>query len=254
MSPAAEGQPAARRTALVTGAGSGIGAAVTRRLAADGLRVIAADLPSGQQALAEISAESEHVIAEKLDVRDVSAIRQLAASLGERGTAVDVLVNSAGVNRPELALDLTEEDWDLVVSTNLRGTFFCCQTFGRGMIERGWGRIINLSSNLGLVGLPRRAAYGASKGGVINLTRDLAIEWAPHAVTVNSVAPGLIQTPMTDKFLEDPEYRRTVIEGTPNQRIGQPADVAGAVSYLSSDDAVHITGHTLVIDGGYSAR
>lgn len=242
---------AAGRVALVTGASSGIGAEIARRLGADGHAV--ALLGRRADAVAEVAASIDGPTLElECDVRDKAAVQEAVdactASLGP----VDVLVNSAGVSSDATAFELSEEDWDRVIDTNLKGTFLLSQACGRGMVERGWGRVVNLASIFSVVGFTGRIAYGSSKGGIAALTRMLAMEWAEHGVTVNAVAPGLIETPMSETRLQDPLYREATLGATPNRRIGQPEDVAGMVSYLVGDEAVHLVGQVIVIDGGFT--
>ncbi len=242
---------AAGRVALVTGAGSGIGAAPARRLAADGHAV--ALLGRRVEAVAEVAASIEGpTVALECDVRDKAAVRGAVEACAAALGPVDVLVNSAGVSSDATAFELTEEDWDRVIGTNLKGTFLLAQACGRGMVERGWGRVVNLASIFSVVGFKGRIAYGASKGGIAALTRMLAMEWAEHGVTVNAVAPGLIETPMSETRLRDPRYREATLGATPNRRVGQPEDVAAMISYLVGDEAAHVVGQVLFLDGGFT--
>jgi NAD(P)-dependent dehydrogenase (short-subunit alcohol dehydrogenase family) len=163
-------------------------------------------------------------------------------------------VNNAGVGTNHDALDVTEDDWDEVLDVNLKGLFFMCQAAGRHMVRAGRGRIVNLSSQAGSVGIVRHAAYCASKGGVEQLTRVLALEWASQGVTVNAVAPTFIRTPGTAERLDDPAFAAGVLERIPLGRVGDPMDVAGAVIYLASDAARLVTGSVLMVDGGWTAQ
>jgi len=151
-------------------------------------------------------------------------------------------------------LDVDEQEWDRVLGVNLKGTFFVTQACARGMLDRHWGRVINVASVLGQFGFRRRAAYGASKGGLINLTRVLAVEWAEHGVTVNAIAPGVTDTPMVASYMRDPSYLEVLLAATPDRRVGQPEDVAAAVSFFASDEAQHTTGQILAVDGGFGAQ
>jgi 2-deoxy-D-gluconate 3-dehydrogenase len=171
----------------------------------------------------------------------------------ERLGPLHILVNNAGINLPRPALEVTEEEWDLVLDTNLKGLFFAAQAAGRRMVERRYGRIVNMASQMGFVGFYFRAAYCASKAGVVNLTRVLAVEWAPYGVTVNAVAPTFVETPMTRGMLEDPWFREEVLRRIPMGRLADPQDVVDAVRYLASDAAAMVTGHTLLVDGGWVA-
>ncbi|HET6792191.1 MAG TPA: SDR family oxidoreductase, partial [Actinomycetota bacterium] len=165
-----------------------------------------------------------------------------------------ILVNNAGLGTNHDALDATEAEWDDLFAVNVRGLFFACQSAGRLMVEQRYGRIVNMASQAGLVGIPRHAAYSASKGAVIALTKVLALEWAPFGVTVNSVAPTFIRTPGTAERLDRPEFLADVLERLPVGRVGTTTDVAGAVIYLASPAAGLVTGTVLVVDGGWTAR
>lgn len=168
--------------------------------------------------------------------------------------ALDVVVNSAGINRPQKALEVTEENWDAVLNTNLKALFFVCQAAGEEMLKRGHGSIINISSQAGSVALPLRAAYCSSKGGVDQLTRTLALEWAPHRVRVNAVAPTFVQTSFTARMFEDDAFKRYVLDSIPMQRLAEPEEVAYAVLFLACDFSEIITGHVLMVDGGWTIK
>ena len=167
---------------------------------------------------------------------------------------IDILVNNAGVNRPQWALDVTEENWDLVMNTNLKALFFCAQTVGRVMIKQKKGKIINISSDAGSVGLLRRAAYCASKGGVNLLTKVLALEWAQYNINVNAIAPAFIKTPLTEPMFEEKGFREYVLGNTPLGRVGEPKDVSGALVFLASEASNYMTGSVMLIDGGWTAH
>ena len=166
---------------------------------------------------------------------------------------VDVLVNNAGVNVPKDALDVTERDWDAVLDVNLKGLFFMSQAVGKRMKEMGGGKIVNMASQNGVVGYYKRAAYCSSKAGVVNLTRVLALEWAQYNINVNAVGPTFVLTPLTQSTFDDPVMRADLLERIPLGRVGQPEDVVGAVVFLASPAASLITGHTLLVDGGWTA-
>jgi len=174
--------------------------------------------------------------------------------VAERFGRLDVLVNNAGLGENHDALDVTEADWDRLMAVNLKGLFFCCQAAARVMLPRGYGRIVNLSSQAGLVGIPRHAVYSASKGGVNQLTRVLALEWSARGVTVNAVAPTFIETPGTRERLAEPAFRASVLERIPAGRVGTIDDVAAAVLYLASPAAGLVTGSVLAVDGGWTAQ
>jgi NAD(P)-dependent dehydrogenase (short-subunit alcohol dehydrogenase family) len=165
-----------------------------------------------------------------------------------------ILVNNAGVGTNHDALDATEAEWDEILDVNLKGLFFACQAAGRHMVERGYGRIVNISSQAGHVGLQRNAAYCASKGGVELLTKVLALEWGPSGVTVNTVAPGFIRTPVNAAELDRREFVDEVIARIPVARVGTPIDVASAVLFLASPAAAFVNGTSIVVDGGWTAQ
>jgi 2-deoxy-D-gluconate 3-dehydrogenase len=166
---------------------------------------------------------------------------------------VDILVNNAGTNRPKPALEVTEEDWDAIYDLNLKGLFFLTQTLVKPMIARKYGRIINIASTMGLVGGPLRTAYSGSKGGVVMLTKGLAVEWAPYNVTVNAVAPAFTRTPLANVLLQRKEFYQDVVSRIPMGRVGEVDDVVGAILFLASDAASWLTGQTIAVDGGWTA-
>ena len=171
----------------------------------------------------------------------------------DRFGQIDILVNNAGINIPKYALDVTEEDWDLVLDINLKGLFFCSQAVGREMVKRKSGKIINISSQMGVIGYYKRAAYCSSKAGVVNLTRVLAIEWAPYGVRVNCIGPTFLRTPLTAPMFADEGYYQEIVDRIPLGDIGKPEDVVGAVVYLASPASDLVTGHALLVDGGWTA-
>jgi 2-deoxy-D-gluconate 3-dehydrogenase len=214
------------RVAIVTGARGGIGSATVLALEAAGAKVTGFD--------------------REVDVSDRSAVERAFAAF-ER---LDILVNAAGVIARGPALDTTSDDWDAVLDVNLKGTFFACQAAARVMSRHGGGCIVNVASELAIAASAGRAAYIASKAGVIGLTRALAVEWAPLGIRVNAVAPGLTRTPMTADLAE--EAREAYRLRAPNQRLGEPADIADVVVFLASDAARHVVGQVLPVDGGFT--
>jgi 2-deoxy-D-gluconate 3-dehydrogenase len=194
------------------------------------------------------------VVIHRVDVTKIGQIHSMVeASLRAFGH-IDILVNNAGVNLPQWAVEVTEEAWDEIIDTNLKGLFFCSQAVGKVMIRQKRGKIINMSSQSGSVGLPQRAAYCSSKGGVDLLTKVLAIEWAKYNVHVNAIAPTYLETPMTKPMLEKEDFRNYVLRNIPLGRVGKPEDVIGAVIYLASDASDMVTGHVLLVDGGWTAH
>jgi NAD(P)-dependent dehydrogenase (short-subunit alcohol dehydrogenase family) len=244
------------QVAMVTGASRGIGHDLVLALAAAGARVAAAVRdPSDADAVVDDAVRAGGEVAGvTLDLTDRASIERAVEETVEAFGRIDILVNNAGLGTNHDALDATEQEWDELFAVNVRGLFFACQSAGRRMVEQRHGRIVNLASQAGLVGIPRHAAYSASKGAVIALTKVLALEWAPFGVTVNSVAPTFIRTPGTAERLDRPEFLADVLERIPAGRVGTTADVAGAVLYLASPAASLVTGTVLVVDGGWTAR
>ena len=244
------------QVALVTGASRGIGRDLVVALAAAGARVGAGVRTEGaaEGVVAEVVDGGGDAAEVRIDLTDRSSIEHGVEAAVERFGRLDILVNNAGLGTNHDALDATEEEWDELFAVNVRGLFFACQSAGRRMVAQRHGRIVNMASQAGLVGIPRHAAYSASKGAVIALTRVLALEWAPFGVTVNSVAPTFIRTPGTAERLDDPAFLADVLERIPAGRVGTTSDVAGAVLYLASPAASLVTGSVLVVDGGWTAR
>lgn len=245
------------QVAIVTGCGSGIGRALAIGLAHAGADVVGTEIPArieAAQSVAEaVGAEGRRGLALPLDVRDLHSIDRTVREAVSQMGRIDILVNNAGINIPRAALELTEEEWDSVLDVNLKGLFFTSQRVAREMVERKRGKIVNIASQNGLVGYYKRAAYCASKAGVVNLTRVLAIEWAPYGINTNAVAPTFILTPLTQSTFDDPVLREDLLKRIPLGRVGQPEDVVGAVVFLSSPAADLVTGHTLLVDGGWTA-
>lgn len=243
------------QVALVTGAGRGLGRACALALAhagadiALGLREVstAADLA------AEIEALGRRVLRLQMDMTRLDQIREAVEQAVAHFGRIDILLNNAGVGPSNPAEQVQEEDFDFTLGVNLKGTFFASQAVGRQMIAQKYGRIINMSSQAGFVALPTESVYCMTKAAINHLTKCLAVEWAPHHITVNAVAPTFIKTPGTEKWLDDPDFKASVIARIPLGRVGEPVDVAGAVVFLASPAASLITGATLLIDGGWTA-
>ncbi len=235
------------RVALVTGSTRGIGRAIAESLANAGARlaVVGRDAERANEAAATVSAESRGY---GCDMGDAKAVAGLVESVERDFGAVDILVNNAGLNRDNLLMRLKDDDWDAVLNTNLRGAFVAMRAATRGMMKRRWGRIINISSVVGVVGNKGQANSAASKAGLIGLTKSVAKELASRNILANVVAPGVIETDMTHAMTD--EAKKTLFTQIPLERLGTPADVANVVTFLSSDLASYITGQVFVVDGG----
>jgi 2-dehydro-3-deoxy-D-gluconate 5-dehydrogenase len=239
-------------TAVVTGASSGLGAASAVALARSGAEVIVGGRDRGraEQVVGEIRAAGGTAEAELADLADAAAANAFADRVLARRERVDILVNAAGVFTRGDAVDVTLEQWDLMMRTNVTSTMLMCQRFGRGMLERGRGKIINFSSTDGFLGVPEQLPYNVSKGAIVQLTRTLGAEWIRRGVNVNAVAPCDFETPMIEPFLGEPEYHDWMMEAIPAGRVGQPRDVVGAVVFLASGASDMMAGHNLLVDGG----
>jgi 3-oxoacyl-[acyl-carrier protein] reductase len=237
----------AGRTALVTGGTRGIGATIAEVLARSGARVAVSgrDASAAQAAASRISDAARGYAC---NVADVGSVNSLVSSVESDFGAVDILVNNAGVTRDNILVRMKDEEWNEVLDTNLRGAFAAIRAVSRGMMKRRWGRIINITSVVGMMGNRGQANYAASKAGLIGLTKAVAREYASRNILVNAIAPGYIETDMTAALGAD--ARESLVRQIPLERLGNTADVANAVAFLASDLASYITGQVLVVDGG----
>jgi 3-oxoacyl-[acyl-carrier protein] reductase len=238
------------RVALVTGASRGIGEAIARRLASEGATVLAAarSTPALDRVVAEISSAGGAARAISLDVCEPASIDAAVKSALEQNGQIDVLVNNAGVSEDNLILRMSREAWDRVLSTNLTGAFLLTQAVVKGMVRRRYGRIVNVTSIVGLMGNAGQANYASAKAGLVGLTKSVARELGSRNVTCNAVAPGFIATAMTDSITA--EARETLSSQIALQRLGSPEDVAAAVAFLASEEASYVTGTVLNVSGG----
>ena len=243
------------KVAFVTGGTSGIGRALVRGLAEAGADVVASSRSRGpvDETAAEIEARGRRTARVTSDVTDRASLEAaLAATVAALGR-VDVLVNCAGRTKRTPTLDVPEEEWDAILETNLTGTLRACQVFGRHMLERGWGRIVNIASLSSFVSLFEVAAYSASKAAVAALTKSLAIEWGPRGVNVNAIAPGVFRTPLNQALLDGTARGQEFLLRTPLKRFGNVEELAGAAVFLASEAASFVNGEVLVVDGGFLA-
>lgn len=245
------------KKAVVSGAGRGIGKAIALGLAEFGCDVglLARTQAELEQTASEIEALGRRAAFVAADLTRVPELYGLASGLAEELGGLDILVNNAGINIPQESTQVTEEAWDQVLNINLKASFFLAQAAGRLMIAQGrGGRIINITSQTGTVALIKRAAYCASKGGLNLVTKVLALEWAPHKILVNAVAPTFIETDFTADMLAEPQFREYALAKNLLKTLGQPEDVVGAVIYLASPAGNLVTGHVLLVDAGWTAH
>ena len=243
------------KTAVITGGGQGIGREITLALSEAGANVVIAqrNLEVAKNLSRELNNKGRHSYATQVDVAKKKDIESFARRVFQAFSKIDILINNAGISEEKNAVDISENEWDRMIDTHLKGTFFCCQTFGRKMIEQGSGTIINISSISGfIVNRPQNHAhYNTAKAAITHLTRCLAAEWSPYNIRVNAIAPGYIRSPMTENALEKPiaeEWRAM----TPMGRIGEAHELRGPVLFLASEASSYVTGSVLLVDGGYT--
>ena len=240
------------KIAIVTGASRGLGQTFARALATAGadLVITSRTLDSLRTFQKEVESLGRRAVPLELDVRNEASIRQMAADAVSAYGRIDILVNNAGCNVRKKALEVTWDDWNLILDTNLRGAFFVAQLVANQMIPSGRGRIINIGSVTSVFGYAGLGPYGASRGGIRQLTMSLAADWGPHGITVNCLAPGWFKTEQNKIMYEDPDWVAYLSERIPLGRPGRPADLEGPIVFLASDASAYITGQTLLVDGG----
>jgi 3-oxoacyl-[acyl-carrier protein] reductase len=239
------------RVALITGAARGIGRAIALALAAPGLTIYLNDVALGEDALAtqrEVEAAGAAARLVEFNVADAGAVAQAVDGIVKESGRLDILVNNAGITRDNIILRLKEDEWDAVLAVNLKGAYNCIRAAGKAMVKQRFGRIINIASVVGVMGNPGQANYVASKAGLIGLTKSVARELASRNITVNAVAPGFIQTEMTENLAEGTKAQMLAL--IPLNRFGTPEEVARAVAFLASEDSAYITGQVIHVNGG----
>jgi 3-oxoacyl-[acyl-carrier protein] reductase len=238
------------RVAVVTGGAKGIGRAITRAFARGGAKIVISgrDEAALEEACAEVKRDGGEAVAAKADISVEADANALCEKTLQAFGKADILVNNAGVTKDGLLLRMSDADWDRVLDTNLKGAFHCIRAFAKPMVKQRWGRIVNVSSVIGLIGNAGQVNYAASKAGLIGLTKAVAKELASRHITVNAVAPGFIETAMTDALGE--KVKEGLLAQIPMGRLGSANDVALAVAYLCSEDAAYVTGQVLTVDGG----
>jgi len=243
------------KVAVVTGASKGLGKAMSMGLAKAGADLVlcARDLGDLNAVAREIEQVGRRALPVQTDVLQSESVQSMVDRAVREFKRIDILVNNAGVNVRKPVVEFEEDDWDLVVDTNLKGYFLVARAVGRQMIEQRKGKIINIASILGAVGLPNQVAYASSKGGIIQMTKVMAIEWAPYNITVNAIGPTYFETPLVARLRDDPERYQFIVDRTPMKRWGQPEELEGIVIFLASKASDFITGQTIFIDGGWTA-
>ncbi len=244
------------KCALITGASGGIGSAAARLFAKAGAKLFISGTKEEklESLCAELESQGAVSYSLAIDINHKNSPQRLVESAVERMGGLDIVVNSAGINRPQPSLEVTDENWNAVVETNLTSMFFVCQAAGQIMVGQQSGSIINISSQAGRVALPIRAAYCASKGGVDQLTRTLACEWAASGVRVNAVAPTFVESDFTAAMFKDADFKKYVLDSIPIGRMAELDEVGHAIMFLACDFAKIITGHILVVDGGWTVK
>ncbi|WP_051506957.1 SDR family NAD(P)-dependent oxidoreductase [Saccharibacillus sacchari] len=242
---------------LVTGAGRGIGAKIAESFAREGASLVITEVPGEMGRLNDVAGELRQTYGKEiegimLDIRSDQSITECANKLKTDGLDIDYLVNNAGVNMLVPALEVTPKQWDQIMDINLKGTFFLTQQIAKGMVKRRSGSIVMLASQHGVVANENRAPYCASKAGLVHLTKALALEWAKYGIRVNAVSPTFVATEANREHVEDPRFRRMSLPKIPLRKLAVPSDIAEAVLFLASDQAGMITGHNLIVDGGWT--
>jgi len=241
------------KVAVVTGASRGLGKAISIGLAEAGADVIVTDVLNANETVEEIRKLGRKSIGLKMDVSKKEDVSSMVNQALKKFDRIDILVNNAGIYRAAPAETAKEEDWDKILAINLKGQFLCSQEVGKQMIKQKSGKIINIASVAGKSAFAQSVAYNASKAGVILLTKTLAVEWGKHNINVNAICPGVFSTQMTEDFLKSEDFLRMIKARVPMERCGEPRELVGAAVYLASKASDYVTGHALVVDGGWIA-
>lgn len=245
------------KVALITGGAQGLGLVMAEALAGAGARIALTSRDRGKAAEAAQSitdATGVSAIGITADVTDTPQVNDMVQKVIDEFGRIDILINNAGINIRKPIEQFADEDWDAVQNTNLKAPFLCSRAVAKQMKQQRYGRVINLSSMLGSVALPERSAYCSSKGGLLQLTKVLALEWAPYNITVNALCPGPMATPLNTVVMNNPEVNKTFVDNIPLGRWGNPEEIRGAVIFMASDASSFMTGSSIVIDGGWTAR
>lgn len=239
------------RIALVTGAGRGIGKAIAKSLAANGLRVICVSKSNNCETVAnEINQSGGNAVAYQVDVADSHAVASACEDILNKFKCVDILINNAGITRDGLLLRMSDEDWNAVIATNLSSCFYWTKNLLRPMTQQRWGRIINIASVVGLIGNPGQFNYAAAKAGMIGATKSIAKEVAGRNITANAIAPGFIETDMTEALSNNPKTSEAMLKMIPLKRLGKPEEIAHLINFIASEESGYITGQVFAVDGG----
>ncbi|MFH0969070.1 MAG: SDR family oxidoreductase [Patescibacteria group bacterium] len=244
------------KIAIITGAGSGIGRGIALAFIKEGARIVVADWSEegGKKTVEQIKKAGGEAVFVKTDVSKATDIEQMVKTCLDKFGRVDILINNAGIVKFGALHETPEEDWDVVLNVNLKSVFLASKKVIPEMLKQSKGKIVNIASIAGLVGFAQSGAYCASKGGIIALTKEMALEYAPKKINVNCIAPGVIKTAMTKDMIADPAQKQFFESSTPYPRLGEPEDIAMAVVYLASDESDFVNGEVLVVDGGWIAK
>jgi len=244
------------KVAIITGGGTGIGRGIAILFAKEGAKVVVSGrrVEPLDETVTVIKQAGGDAISIQADVSDEAQVKGLVEKTLQHYGSIDILVNNAGVYLPHDSVSATNDDWEQVMSIDLKGVWFCSKAAIPHMLTKGKGKIINIASIAGLVGFPGSAFYCAAKGAVVNLTREMALDYAKKNINVNTIAPGVIESDMTKPFLNDEQAKKSFLDQTPVGRIGKPEDIGYAAVYLASDESDFVTGATLVVDGGWTAK